>query len=107
EEFGGVPGGPLADAVEGLAGDEQVLDEDQEPRGGGDARSPVLAGQVVAEDFLEAQPPEDVVKDRQGGDAAGGQDLAGGVGRLARPWCGGGAIRLMTRVLIHGSPPDT
>jgi hypothetical protein len=31
EESGGVPGGPLADAVEGLAGDEEVLDEDQQP----------------------------------------------------------------------------
>ena len=104
EQSGGMPGGPLADAVEGLAGDQQVLDEHQQPGGGGDAAAPVLAGQVVAEELLEAEPPEEAVEDRQGGDAAGGQGLSGGVGRLAGSWCGRGAIRPMVRVLIHGSP---
>jgi hypothetical protein len=89
-------GGPLADAIEGLAGDEQVLDEHQEPRGGGDPGSPVLAGQVIAEDILEAKPPEDVVEDRQSGDAPGGQGLAGGAGHLAGSCCGRGGIRPMT-----------
>ena len=60
---------------------------------------------MVAEELLEAEPPEEVVEDRQGGDAAGGQGPAGGVGRLAGSWCGRGAIRPMVRVLIHGSPP--
>jgi hypothetical protein len=39
-----MPGGPRADAVERLAGDQQVLDEHQEPRGRGDAAASVLAG---------------------------------------------------------------
>src|SRR5262245_23366443 len=97
-------GGPLADAVEGLAGDQQVLDEHQEPRGGGDAAASVLAGQVLAEEVPQAQPPEDVVEDRQGGDAPGGQGLSGGAGRLAGSWGGRGAIRPMIWVLIHGRP---
>jgi hypothetical protein len=64
EQTGDVPGGPLADAIEGLAGDEQVLDEHQEPRGCGDPGSPVLVGQVIAERILEAKPPEEVIEDR-------------------------------------------
>jgi hypothetical protein len=100
-----VPGGPLADAVEGLAGDEEVLDEDQQPGGGGDPAASVLAGQVVAEDVPEAKSPKDLIEDRQGGDAPGGQGPAGGVGRLAGSWCGGEGIWPMAWVLIHGSPP--
>ena len=43
EQLGDVPGGPLADAVEGLAGDQEVLEQDQQAGGGGDAGAPVLA----------------------------------------------------------------
>ena len=43
----------------------------------------VLARQVVAEELLEAEPPEEAVEDRQRGDAAGGQGPAGGAGGLA------------------------
>src|SRR3712207_7386656 len=71
EECGDVPGSPLADAIEGLAGDQQVLDEDQEPRGGGDAAAPILAGQVLVEEVPQAQSPEEVVEDRQRGDTPG------------------------------------
>ncbi len=83
EESEGMAGGPLADALEGLAGDEPILDEPQQSRGGGDPGAPVLAGPVIAAGVPEAQPPEEVVEDRQRGDAAGGQGPAGGVGRLA------------------------
>ena len=88
-------GGPLADAVERLAGDQQVLDEDQEPRGGGDPAAPVLAGQGLVEEVPQAKPPEEVVEDRQGGNAPGGQGPAVGMGRLAGSWCGDRVIRPM------------
>ena len=42
EQVGGVPRRPLADAVEGLAGQEQVLEQDQEPGGRIDAAAAVL-----------------------------------------------------------------
>src|SRR5512132_844843 len=106
EESGGMAGGPLADAVERLAGDEEVLDEDQQPGSSSDPAAPVLAGQVVAEDVPEAKPSEDLIEDRQGGDAPGGQGPADGVGCLAGSWCGREGIWPMAWVLIHGSPPD-
>jgi hypothetical protein len=78
--------GPLADAVEGLAGDEQVPDQDEQPGGGGDARPAVLTRQVVAEELIESEPLEEAIEDRQRGEAAGGQGPAGGV-------CGPGGWR--------------
>jgi hypothetical protein len=63
QELADVPRGPLADAVEGLAGDQQVLEQERQPGGRGDARSPVLAGEVVLEDGLEAEPLREAVED--------------------------------------------
>ena len=64
EEFGDMPRGPLAEAVEGLAGDQEVLEQEQQPGGRGDARSPVLAREMVAEDRLESEAVEEAVEDR-------------------------------------------
>ena len=44
EEAGDVPRRPFADAVERLAGHEEVLEQEQEPGGRADARSPVFGG---------------------------------------------------------------
>ena len=84
-EFGDVPRGPLADAVEGLAGDEQVPEQEQQPGGGGDAGPAVLARQVVAEERLEAEPFEEAVEDRQDADGVGVEGPAGGAGDPAGP----------------------
>ena len=59
---------PLADAVEGLAGDQEVLEQDEQGRGGGDAGAAILAGQMVAEELVEAEPAQEALEDRQGGD---------------------------------------
>jgi hypothetical protein len=64
EVFGGVPRGPLAEAVEGLAGDQEVLEQEQQPGGGGDARPAALAREVVAEDRRESETIEESVEDR-------------------------------------------
>jgi hypothetical protein len=80
ELFGGVPCGPLADAVEGLARQEDVLDQDEQTGRGGDTRPAVLRREVAVEELVEAEPPEEAVEDRQGGDAPGGQGAPGGVG---------------------------
>src|SRR5262245_61197364 len=63
EEFGDMPRGPLADAVERLTRDQKVLQQEQQPGGCGDARSPVLAWEMVLEDGLEAEPLEEAVED--------------------------------------------
>ena len=107
EQFRGVPRGPLADAVEGLARDQEVLEQDQEGGGGGDAATAVLAGQMVAEELLEAEPPEEAVEDRQGGDAVRGQGPGGDAGgRAGGVWWLGLVIRSARR-LPHGSVPST
>ena len=92
EESGDVARGPLADAVEGLAGDEEVLEQEQQPGGGGDARAAVLAREVVAEDRLEAESVEEAVEDRQGGDGVRVEGAARGASDPAGPErCGGPA----------------
>ena len=85
EQLGGVPRGPLADAVEGLAGDQEVLEQEQQSGGGGDAAAAILARQVVAEERLEAEPLEEAVEDRQGADGGGVEGPAGGAGDPAGP----------------------
>src|SRR5262249_16412692 len=84
-ELGDVAGGPLAQAVEGLAGDEEVLEQQQQPGGGGDATAPVLAREVVTEDRLEPEAVEESVEDRQGGDGVGAEGAAGGAGDAPGP----------------------
>jgi hypothetical protein len=59
-----MPSGPLAEAVQGLAGDQEVLEQQQQPGGGGDARPAVLAREVVAEDRRESEPVEEAAEDR-------------------------------------------
>ena len=85
QQIGDVPRGPLADAVEGLAGDEEVLEQEQEPGGGGDAAAAVLARQVVTEERLEAEAVEEAVEDRQDTDGGGVEGMAGGAGDAAGP----------------------
>ncbi len=49
------------------------------------AALPVLAWEVVAEELFEAEPAEDMIEDRQGGDATGVQGAPVGMGGLASP----------------------
>jgi hypothetical protein len=65
-----VPRRPLAEAIEGLAGDEEVLEQEQQTGGGWDARAVVLAREVVAEGRLESEAVEEAVEDRQDTDGA-------------------------------------
>src|SRR5262249_29771105 len=80
EPFGVVPGGPLGDAVQGLARDQEGLEQDQEGGRGGGAHAAGPGWGVVAEELLEAGPAEEAAEDRRGGDAPGGQGAPGGAG---------------------------
>jgi hypothetical protein len=101
ETFGGMPCGPLADAVEGLAAEEQVLEQDQQGSGRGDAAPPVFGGEVVAEELLESEPAKESIEDRQGGDAPGVQCAAAGVGDLAGSWSWGVSVVSRSLRLVH------
>ena len=108
EALGDVPRRPLADAIEGLAGDEEVLEQEQEPGGRGDAAAPVLARQVVTEERLEAEAVEEAVEDRQDTDGGRVEGMAGGAGDAAGPqrWRGWPAGASGFLIRIHGSLPD-
>ena len=84
--------GPLADAVEGLARDEQVPGEQEQYRGIGDAPATVLTREPVAQRLADAEPAEKSVEDRQGADPARVEGLSiglsdfpgGGLGKRTR-----------------------
>jgi hypothetical protein len=57
--------GPLADAVEGFARHQKVLDQDEQADRGGYARPTVLGRGMAAEGLVEAEPAEEAVEDRQ------------------------------------------
>ena len=75
ERSGVVAGGPLADAVEGLARDEQVADEQEQCRGGGDSGPPIVAREMFAEGLLDAEPLEEAVEDRQCAEPPGAREI--------------------------------
>ena len=83
EQVGDVPRRPLADAVERLAGQEQVLEQDQETGGRIDAASAVLRGQIRAEKLRESQAFEDAIEDREQSDAVGVEVVSGRFGAMA------------------------
>jgi hypothetical protein len=87
--------GPFADAVERLAGDQEVPQEEQQGGAGPDACAAVLFGEAAAEELVEAEPPEEPVEQRQGGDARGDQGVSGGV-------CVGAGV---VRGVAHGVVP--
>jgi hypothetical protein len=90
-----VPRGPLADAVEGLARDEQVPHEQEQGRGRGDSGPPILSRQVFAKEFLDAKPSDEAIENRQSAHAPRLEGASLGVCRFPRPSC--------LLVLIHVS----
>jgi hypothetical protein len=76
---------PLGEAVEGLAGDQEVPEQEQQPGGRGDPRAAVLAREVVAEDRLDWEAIEEAVEDRQDTDGVRIEGAAGGAGDPAGP----------------------
>jgi hypothetical protein len=106
EESGDMAGGPFAEAVEGLAGDQEVLEHQQQPGGGRDATAAVLAREIVAEDRRESEPVEEPVEDRQGPDGGRIEGAAGGAGDPpgTERWRGGAAWAYGS--VIHESSPD-
>jgi hypothetical protein len=81
---------PLAHAVEGLTGEEEVSEQDEESGGGVDTAALIGAWEIVAEGLFESQAFEDPIEDGEETDAvreelvSGGlsvaSDLSGGLG---------------------------
>lgn len=84
---------PLADAVEGLAGEEQVFEQDHESEGGIDAASSVLWREIGAEELFEAEAFDDAIEDRKQPDTVGVEVVSIGFGAMSDLGLGLGSIR--------------
>jgi len=58
EDLGDVPRRPFTNAVERFAGEEDVLEQEGDAKGGIDATASISAREVGAEEFLEAHALE-------------------------------------------------
>jgi len=91
EEVGGEEGRPLADAIDRLAGHEEIGEEDEQ---GGDGREfgpRVVPGEMFAEEALQLHPLDDPLEQWQGPDVIGPEFEAVGLSVFAREDFGPGA----------------
>ena len=77
---------PFADAVQRLAGEEHVLEQERDADRRGDPAASIGAWEVRAEKLVEAHAFEDVIDDGQGGDSVGGQGPPAGASDLTGAW---------------------
>jgi hypothetical protein len=99
EEIGGEEGRPFPDAIDRLAGHEEIGEENEQ---GGNSRefgTRVVPGEMFAEDALQLHPLDDSVEQRQGPDVIGAELEAVGLSVLAwddfsfgAAWCGSRTI---------------
>ena len=83
EEVGGEEGRPLADAVDRLAGHEEVGEEYEQGGDGREFGTRVVPGKMFAEDALQLHPLDDSVEQRQGPDVIGAELETVGLGVFA------------------------
>ena len=84
-----MPRRPLAEAVEGLAGDQEALEQEHQAGGHVDAGAAVLAREVITEDRRETEAVEEPADDRQDTDGVRVESAAGVAGDPAGPERGG------------------
>src|SRR5580693_1143610 len=99
EELGGEEGRPLADAVDRLAGHEEIDDEYEQGGDGREFGARVVPGKMFAEDALQLHPLDDSVEQWQGADVIGAEFESVDLGVFAwddfsfgAAWCGRRAI---------------
>ena len=97
---GVVASGPVGHAIEGIAAEEEVLEQDHQGLRRGDARTAILRGQVVAEEVFQSQAHEQSIEDRQQSELVGVESPPSGPGGVAQwrglgawSWHGGGSCR--------------
>jgi len=87
--------GPLADAVERLAAEEQVFEQDQESGGGVDPAAAILWGKIGSKEFFESQAFDDAIEDREHAHAVGVEIMACRLGAMADR---GGVLGILRRL---------
>ena len=86
ECLGSEPRGPFADAVERLAAEEHVLEQERDADRGSDPAASIGAWEVRAEKLVEPHAFEESIDDGQGADPAGMKGLPFGACELTRAW---------------------
>jgi hypothetical protein len=91
--------GPVAHAIDGLAGQEEIGEEDHQRGGGGELGSGVILGEMLLEEAVKLDALEDPSDQREGPDLVGAELKAVGLSELARghvavgaAWGGGGGV---------------
>jgi hypothetical protein len=68
EPAGVVPCGPFTDAIEGLAGNKEVANKQEQGRGRGNAGPAILAGETLCEELVDTESFEEAVEHWQSAD---------------------------------------
>jgi hypothetical protein len=83
EEIGGEAGRPLTDAIDRLARQEEIGEEDEQGGNGRQFGTRVVSGEMFAEDALQLHPLDDSLEQRQGPDVIGPEIEAVSLSALA------------------------
>ena len=102
EEVGGEERGPLTDAIDRLAGHEEIGEEDEQGGDGGQFGTRVVPGEMFAEDATQLHPLDDSLEQRQGTDVIGAEFEPVGLGVFARDDFAFGAARCRSRAIGEG-----
>ncbi len=92
---------PLAHAVEWLAREQHVLEQEADTGRRSDPAASIRTGKEGAEELIKAHPLEDSIDDRQGADPARVECPALGVSDLAGAGSGGGTGDMVLLGLFH------
>jgi hypothetical protein len=86
ECLGSIPRGPFADAVERLAAEEHIFEQEYDPDCGSDSATSIGEWEVRAKKLLEAHAFEESIDDWQGADSVRAQGLSLGASNLTGAW---------------------
>ena len=100
------PGRPFPDAIQWLAGEEHVLEQERDANRGSDSTASIGAWKVCMEEFLEAHTFEEPIDDRQGTDAIGGEGSSLGARDFTRTCSVGGTRNMTFFRFFHPCSPD-
>jgi hypothetical protein len=84
QALGIVARGPGSDAVEGFAGEQEILEEDHQGLGRGEATPAILRGQIVAEEVFQPQASQQAIEDGEESELVGVEGPSGRSGGVAQ-----------------------
>ena len=101
ECLGSMSCGPFSNAVERLATEEHILEQDSDTNRGSDPAASVRGWEVRAEKLLEPHPLEYPIDDGQGAESVRVKNPALGTSDLTWEWGGSGSGNVTSFGLVH------